>query len=134
MRTSSLLLPLALAACGSPQPAADAPGPALAAAEARQAARGVDEGRIACARGDAGFARTCTVEQTAGPDGLILTVRDAAGGFHRLRVTGDGRGVAAADGAEPATVSLAGANEIEVAVGDMRYRLPATTKAATAGR
>ena len=45
----------------------------------------------------------------------------------------DGEGTVdfvAADGAEPAVVTLAGADEIEVALGDDHYRLPATMKAA----
>ena len=37
--------------------------------------------------------------------------------------------VVAADGAEPAEVTLVGQDEIEVAIGDDHYRLPATAKA-----
>jgi len=137
MRTySASALALALAACGSP-PAA-APGaargePLTETVDAAAAPSSRHDGRIACARGDAAFARTCTVERTRDAQGILLTVRDADGGFHRLRVTDDGRGVAAADGARPAFVGLAG-DGIEVAVGDARYRLPATVKAAAAPR
>ena len=59
--------------------------------------------------------------------GLILTVHRPDGGFHRLLVK-PGYGVVAADGAEEAKVTIVGANEIEVAIGGDRYRLPATVK------
>ena len=72
------------------------------------------------------FADDCTVEQSGMGDAVILTVRHPDGGFRRLRVTRDAHGVAVADGAQPASVSLAGGRQIEVAVGGDRYRLPAT--------
>lgn len=82
---------------------------------------------IECAlSGAADFTRDCTVEQSASADGAILTVRHSDGGFRRLRVTQDGRGVAAADGSAPAQVRIAGDRQIEVQLGDDRYRLPAT--------
>ncbi len=82
--------------------------------------------RIACARGDAALAPICTIDQARGRDGLILTVRHPDGGFRRLLVTQDGRGVVAADGAEAARVTVIDAKQIEVALGGDRYRLPAT--------
>ena len=81
--------------------------------------------RIACAAGGAQLAQNCFVEQSEGPQGLVMTVRRADGGFRRLLVARDGSGVAAADGAEPAVVRLRRANEIEVQIGGDRYRLPA---------
>ncbi len=60
----------------------------------------------------------------------MLTVRHPDGGFHRLRVTRDGRGVIAADGAQAATVTIIDKGAIEVAIDDARYRLPATVKGA----
>jgi len=136
--SSALAIAALLAACGLQQPGSQdqpaATSPAVAARQQAAEARIADEGRIACAENGGAFAPTCTVERTQGADGLILTVRDGDGGFHRLRVTDDGRGVVAADGAQPATVRLAGDDAIEVAIGSMRYRLPATTKAATAPR
>ncbi|MEG3090016.1 hypothetical protein [Sphingomonas sp. PB1R3] len=82
---------------------------------------------IECAlAGAQSFSRDCTVEQSASASGTILTVRYPDGGFHRLQVTRDGRGVATADGALPAQVSVAGDRQIEIQVGDHRYRLPAT--------
>ncbi|RHW17244.1 hypothetical protein D1610_11925 [Sphingomonas gilva] len=118
MRISSGLALLLLAACG--EGAAD-PNAIAPASD--------DAGEIECAApGDAEFARVCTLDRMQSDEGLILTVRRPDGGFHRLLVTTDGRGVVSADGAEPATVSVIGDNRIEVAVGGARYRLPATVK------
>jgi hypothetical protein len=88
-----------------------------------------DAGDIACApQGASDFKRVCTLDRVAGDDGLTLVVRNPDGGFHRLLVTRDGRGVVAADGAEKAAVTITGPGEIEVAIGGDRYRLPATVK------
>lgn len=82
---------------------------------------------IECAlAGGQTFTRDCTVEQSSAASGAILTVRHPDGGFRRLQVTQDGRGVATADGALPAQVGVAGDRQIEIRVGDDRYRLPAT--------
>ena len=54
----------------------------------------------------------------------ILVVRHPDGGFRRFEVMRDGTGLAAADGAERAVVSLH-EQGIEVAVGTDRYRFPA---------
>ena len=103
-------------------------GETLANLEAEQRAAADDAGRILCARGSEALARRCTLERAATARGLVLTLRHPSGGFRRLLVTGDGRGVVAADGAERAKVSLAGGDMIEVALGGDRYRLPATIK------
>jgi hypothetical protein len=85
--------------------------------------------RVDCATAGAeAFERVCTVERTSGGEGLLLTIRAPAGGFRRLLVTRDGRGVVAADGAEPATVKVIAPDRIEVAIGRDRYRLPATIR------
>jgi len=111
------LTPLLLAACNSsshqtPESAADS-------------------GQIDCApQGAAEFKRVCTLDRVEGADGLELVVHNPDGGFHRLLVTKDGRGVVAADGAENAKVTIVGAGQIEVAIGGDRYRLPATVKGA----
>ncbi len=98
-----------LAACGGP-PAAKA------------------EERIECAvDGASAFERVCLVERTAGRD-VLLTIRSPSGSFRRLVATQDGRGVMAADGAEPATVTIAGKGLIEVSIGADRYRLPARVR------
>ncbi|HEX8553537.1 MAG TPA: hypothetical protein VF695_02415 [Sphingomonas sp.] len=120
MRISSALV-LLLAACSSE------PAPNTVPANAQVSAAPEADTRILCARGQDALARTCTVDQMEGEGGLTLTIRHPDGGFHRLLVTGDERGVAAADGAEPARVTLVGDREIEVAIGNTRYRLPATT-------
>ena len=131
MRTFDRLLAagavLLLAACGDRAPRT-ADTNVLAQVEAEQARAAGDDGSILCDRGQGALARSCTVEQTQTDRGLILTVRHADGGFHRLLVTRDGRGVIAADGAEPARVTIPDATSIDVAIGGSRYRLPATIK------
>ena len=84
------------------------------------------DGRIDCRIGaDTQFNRFCSVERTKTEQGTIFTVRKPDGGFRRLISTGDGRGVAAADGAEQATVTIVGENLIEVAIAGDSFRLPA---------
>lgn len=111
---------LLILACSDPDAAReDAYAGAAAAAE-----------RIECAIGPADqFERSCSIERAAGEEGLTLTLRNPDGGFRRLLVTGDGRGVIAADGAETARVTVIGDNRIEVAIAGSRYRLPATVRA-----
>ncbi|WP_137897276.1 hypothetical protein [Sphingomonas sp. 2SG] len=117
---------LLLAACSDPR----ADGNTLAQVESAQAEAAEDDGNILCARDGESLKRDCTVEQTQSERGLILTVRHADGGFHRLLVTRDGRGVVAADGAEPAKVTIPEPGVIDVALGTDRFRLPATIKPA----
>ncbi|WP_293873865.1 MULTISPECIES: hypothetical protein [unclassified Sphingomonas] len=118
---------LLLSACSDPA-TQTADTNVLAQVEAEQAKTAEDAGNILCARGQGALQRSCTVEQAQDDRGLILTLRHADGGFHRLLVTRDGRGVVAADGAEPARVTIPDAGSIDVAIGDGRYRLPATIK------
>lgn len=107
-RPAALLL--FVAACGGPPPASTAGE------------------RVECALdGAASFERVCTVERTSGPE-TLLTLRGPSGSFRRLVATRDGRGVRAADGAEPATVTIAGKDLIEVSIGPDRYRLPARVR------
>ena len=88
--------------------------------------------RIACAlSGATAFAADCVVQRVATAAGLQLVVRHPDAGFRRFDVLTDGRGLAAADGAQPAVVTVRGGG-IEVAVGADRYRFPATI--ADAGR
>lgn len=103
------------------------------AAEAKeQAARQAiarAEGKIECVPpGAPDYAFVCAIDRTQSQDGLFLTLRHPDGGFRRLLVTQDGRGVIAADGAEPAIVIPIAPDRIEVALGDARYRLPATVR------
>ncbi|MCI4589282.1 hypothetical protein MOK15_04100 [Sphingobium sp. BYY-5] len=82
----------------------------------------VDDGKADCMTGSAKqWARDCLVERR----GDTLTIRHPDGGFRRFRVLADGRGLESADGAEPATLSITGKRQIDVAAGDDRYRLPA---------
>jgi len=81
---------------------------------------------IECAlAGAAAFARECEVEESRAEGAAVLVVRHPDGGFRRFEVTGDGTGLATADGAQPAQVTLR-EDGIEVAVGTDRYRFPAT--------
>ncbi|MDQ8755243.1 hypothetical protein RCO27_03275 [Sphingosinicella sp. LHD-64] len=111
----SPVLLLALTACGVQE----------SAGSSETAAAVEDDGRIECRIGGAAqFERFCTVER----DGADLTVRKPDGGFRRLRIVGDGRGVEAADGAEGAVVTLLSDRRIEVAIGGDAFRLPATVQ------
>ncbi len=106
---------LALAAC-------DRPG-------GEGSARAPEGAAIPCALAGAGeFKSDCTVERSKAGEGVMLTLHHPDGGFRRLQVATDGRGVVTADGADVATVKIVGADAIEVTVGDDRYRLPATVK------
>ncbi|MBC7985121.1 MAG: hypothetical protein H7X93_00390 [Sphingomonadaceae bacterium] len=129
-RISSAALALLLASCGGPgEEAADNAVDPLLASEAEARARAADNGLAYCAlAGASRFAPDCTLEQVESPNGLVLTIRHPDGGFRRLLVTRDGRGVIAADGAEEAVVSTVSEREIEVALAGDRYRLPATVR------
>lgn len=123
MRAFPLAGLLLLAGCGDPK-ASREETQAAATAEAPPGAEKVD-----CAvNGAVAFERVCTVERISGADGLVLTLRHPSGGFRRLQVTKDGRGVVPADGAEGAAVTVLDDNHIEVAIGSDRYRLPATVR------
>jgi hypothetical protein len=100
----------------------------LAEAEARGSKEAALDGLIDCAlEGAKAFDRDCTITEMSGADGTVLVVGKTDVGYRRLQVTTDGRGVASADGAEPAKVAIIGDGMIEVAVGSDRYRLPANT-------
>ncbi|WP_419827266.1 hypothetical protein [Sphingomonas sp.] len=120
MRHALLLLPLLLAACHKAPSRAIVDQPETAGRS--EAAPALPT--IPCTL--QGHAQSCTVERIEAPDGLVLLVRHPDGGFRRLLVTEDGRGVAAADGNEPTRVTVAGPGEIDVVLGGERYRLPAT--------
>ncbi|MFM7027692.1 MAG: hypothetical protein ACKOXK_03315 [Chakrabartia sp.] len=87
--------------------------------------------RIACAVSGAPMAKLCGLERQATPAGPVLVLRHPDGGFRRLQIVTDGRGVIAADGAQPAKVRLRGADEIEVQIEGDIYRLPAKAKTPT---
>ncbi len=124
---ASLLIPLVLLAACSEQTADKG---TLAAVEAAQKKASEDHAAVPCAHaGQAELKRDCLIDRTDSDQGLILTLRHPDGAFRRLLVTRDGRGVVAADGAEPATFTVIGDNQIEVKVAGERYQLPATVKA-----
>lgn len=114
---------LLLAGCG------DAGAPGVTTNGAAPPAPGAPDTRIECRTGGAGsFARACSVEGADSPQGRVLTLRKADGGFRRLLVTHDGRGVVAADGAERANVTILAGDRIEVEIGGDIFRLPATVR------
>ena len=88
-----------------------------------------DAARIDCRiGGSTQFERFCTLEIGSSDAGRTLLVRKPDGGFRRFLVTTDGRGVVAADGAEPAQVTIIADDRIEVAIGGDAFRLPATVQ------
>jgi hypothetical protein len=128
--SSALALTVALAACNGQQPVGNAEFENAFAVANTQAE---DDGRIVCApAGNTAFARNCTLDRVQSAEGQLLTVRKPDGGFRRLLVVKDGRGVIAADGAEEAKVTVIADHQIEVAIGGDRYRLPATIKGKSA--
>jgi hypothetical protein len=126
MRIGPAIAALALASCGGGAPEAGAGNSDRDGNEAALPAEPIAaDGTIECAIGGRAFARSCTLEQREGPNGLTLTIRNAAGGFRRLLLPRDGSGAVAADGAEPAAVTVLADGRAEVSIGGDRYRLPA---------
>jgi hypothetical protein len=79
---------------------------------------------IACALGEgAQFAPVCGLERADRGGEKLYVVHHPDGGFRSFTVLANGAGLAAADGAEPATQTIAG-NLLEVTVGEDRYRFP----------
>ena len=129
MTTRLLAFTLLLAGCGGPAEAPEAVEANQAAVAPAVETAVADDGKVECARaGAAAFERICTIERSDGAQGRIITLRGPDGGFRRLLITRDGRGVIAADGAEPARVTPLSSDRIEVAIGRDRYRLPATVR------
>ena len=99
-----------LAAAGPPGPASTEGGAA----------------RIDCALdGAEAFKPVCAVDRAEVDGALILIVRHPDGGFRRFEVLKDGHGLAAADGADEAKLSIDGQFLVAEVDGD-RYRFPAT--------
>ena len=83
---------------------------------------------IECALdGAAQFERVCAVEKTEVDGVKSLTVRHPDGGFRRFNVLTDGRGLAVADGADEARLTVEG-EILGVTVDNDRYRFPVTLK------
>ena len=99
-----------------------------------QAEKGADDGalndgKIQCALASGKtFTRVCETERIAGPGGQILVIRHPNGGFRRFKVLTDGRGLAAAEGADPTSIKILNTGEIELSSGDDLYHLPAQIK------
>jgi hypothetical protein len=119
MQISRGIMPLALLTSGCARSHAE-DGNAIAAAGAQAAGRADESGRVLWARSTVELHRICTIKQTQRQSGLVLTLPYTDGGFRRSQITGDSRGVTAADGAKVAEIA------IEVTLGDDRYRFPAT--------
>lgn len=119
-RLPVLLFALAvLSACGS----ADEPLVEQKDGEASNVAM------VPCALGEESeFTETCTLQRLVGAQRTTIVLGRGDSGFRRFLMTADGRGLVAADGAESARVSIIGDAQVEVAVGDDRYRLPAAIK------
>ena len=82
---------------------------------------------IPCALGGAaGFTANCTIER----DGGKLIVRHPDGGFRRFVSIEQGRGIAAADGADAVMAKRVG-SDLEVRVAKDRYLLPVVSDAPT---
>jgi hypothetical protein len=113
---SLLLVPLALlAACaGSADP--NAPQGNGAAAPPP----GQPDNRIECRpAGATAFARACTVDIADTPQGPVLTIRKADGGFRRLLWRNND--LLAADGAQPAHVTHLPDGRMDVEIGGDRF-------------
>jgi hypothetical protein len=78
------------------------------------------------------FTRACAVERSEQDGTLFLVVRHPDGAFRRFEVLRDGRGLAAADGAQAAVTSMSG-GDLVVGVDDDSYRFPATIRGDGAG-
>lgn len=129
MRISSGAIALLLLAGCSGEKQASVSNTEFANAVAEANSQAEDDGRIVCAAaGNSALSRQCTLDRADSAEGLVLTIHKPDGGFRRLLVVKDGRGVIAADGAEPAKVTIVEDNQIEVAIGGDRFRLPATIK------
>ena len=121
LRIFSVGISLIVAACGGP-PEGVTPGNVQEVVSGAPAEAPAEH--IACAIGGGDYADVCTIDRTRTADGALLTIRHPDGGFRRLRVSGDGKTIAAADGAALAQVIGRGEAGIEIAIGDARYRLP----------
>jgi hypothetical protein len=123
MRISSVAFALLLIGCGQSEKS-NGPAP-LVQQSSVQAKAPVEPPKTVCAvDGEAELAPVCDRELVDG----LLTLRHPNGGFRRLQIMTDGRGVIAADGAEPARVMTISTSLIEVRVGTDRYRLPAVVQ------
>jgi hypothetical protein len=105
---------LFLAACGGGDAPGETPG------------GGARHDYIECRVGNMNdFEPVCSGESADTAEGRVLTLRFPSGGFRRVLIARDGRGVLSADGAEQAHVTIIAGNRIEIEIGGDRFRLPA---------
>jgi hypothetical protein len=104
-RISSLAVLLLVAGCGSRSTVAE------------QVAEAPDENRVDCAIGDAPVTRDCAIERS----GTLVTVRHADGSFRRFEIDAKGR-FGAADGADEVSGKRGADGNVDVSIGDRRYR------------
>jgi hypothetical protein len=92
-----------------------------------------DPNAIDCAlNGAEKFERHCTVERAPEGDTLFLVVHHPDGGFRRFEVVKDGHGLAIADGADEARLTIEG-KFLAATVANDRYLFPATIGAPGGG-
>ena len=116
MRLPLLALPVLLAACGGTPADPTVPQGNGAAAPPP----GQPDNRIECRpAGAAAFERACAVDIADTPQGPVLTIRKADGGFRRLLWRNDS--LVAADGAQPAHVTPLPDGRSEVEIGGDRF-------------
>jgi hypothetical protein len=120
MRISSVALALLLIGCGQSEKS-NGPAPLVQQSSVPSEVPAETPKTVCAVDGAAELAPVCDRELVDG----LLTLRHPSGGFRRLQVMTDGRGVIAADGAEAAKVATIGTSLIEVSIGGDRYRLPA---------
>jgi ABC-type Fe3+-hydroxamate transport system substrate-binding protein len=123
MRISSFALTLLLIGCSESEKS-NGPAPLVPQGGATVEAPAEPPKTICAVDGAAELAPVCDRELVDG----LLTLRHPSGGFRRLQIMTDGRGVIAADGAELASVTTIGTSLIEVSIGGDRYRLPAVVQ------
>lgn len=101
----------------------------------------VSDDRVPCQHGNAAPMKRCTVERDNRTG--VLTIRFPDGGFRRVAIVRDGHGIVAADGAQPAQITLSDAGAAaasggvimaDILIGHDRFRLPAHLMATAAAR
>ena len=86
----------------------------------------ITDSRVACAVGGAKvFTPVCTLDALHEANKEIWVVHHPDGGFRRFQILDNGKIIATADGAFEVQAARVG-SELEVKVGDDRYRFPAT--------
>lgn len=123
---------VALAACGDAGEAEQAAKPEAAEETDSTTLTQSGESAIPCAlNGTADFKAVCKHSISGPADATQLVLEGPEGDFRRFNLLKDGRGLEAADGAEPAQIAVRDDGTILVTVGADKFILPATVKSAT---